>query len=143
MALKLCAQTSAEAYYLESIKLLKLQDCEGANNAYEMYKKLSGKENDSINNAILDCLFSELERLSNNYEGEESSQEEKDAFLQEFENSYDSFIAEIENEKKMYIDLGLPSGTNWKDTNEQGYYTYNSAIMRFREKYLLSNNGKN
>ena len=30
-----------------------------------------------------------------------------------------------------YIDLGLPSGTLWKNTNEEGYYTFNQAKQRF------------
>mgnify|MGYP006991670369 CR=1 FL=1 len=27
-----------------------------------------------------------------------------------------------------YVDLGLPSGTLWKSTNESGYFTYDEAI---------------
>lgn len=30
-----------------------------------------------------------------------------------------------------YIDLGLPSGTLWKDANEEGYYTYINAVETF------------
>lgn len=30
--------------------------------------------------------------------------------------------------KSDYVDLGLPSGTKWRDHNETGYYTYNQAI---------------
>lgn len=30
-----------------------------------------------------------------------------------------------------YIDLGLPSGTLWKDANEEGYYTYDEAMKTF------------
>lgn len=33
---------------------------------------------------------------------------------------------------QQYIDLGLPSGTMWKATNEQGLYTYLSACHFFR-----------
>ena len=32
-----------------------------------------------------------------------------------------------------WIDLGLPSGTLWKDKNEAGYYTYEDAMSRFRK----------
>lgn len=30
-----------------------------------------------------------------------------------------------------YVDLGLPSGTLWKDQNESGYYTYDEAVRQF------------
>ena len=30
-----------------------------------------------------------------------------------------------------YVDLGLPSGTKWKNANEYGYYTHNDAISKF------------
>ena len=33
--------------------------------------------------------------------------------------------------KANYIDLGLPSGTLWKDTNEEGFYTFDEAVEKF------------
>ena len=33
-----------------------------------------------------------------------------------------------------YVDLGLPSGTLWKDKNEEGLYTYDQAVNRFGNK---------
>lgn len=30
-----------------------------------------------------------------------------------------------------YVDLDLPSGTFWKDSNESGYYQYNDAVRQF------------
>ena len=34
-----------------------------------------------------------------------------------------------------YVDLGLPSGTLWKDKNEEGgFYTYDQAVSRFGSK---------
>ncbi len=30
-----------------------------------------------------------------------------------------------------YVDLGLPSGTLWKDENETGYYELNAAVRTF------------
>ena len=33
-----------------------------------------------------------------------------------------------------YVDLGLPSGTLWKSSNEQGLYTYDEAIAKFGNK---------
>lgn len=32
---------------------------------------------------------------------------------------------------QQYVDLGLPSGTQWKTTNESGYYTYDQAVAAF------------
>lgn len=33
-----------------------------------------------------------------------------------------------------YVDLGLTSGTQWKDQNEKGYFTYNKAMELFGEE---------
>ena len=33
-----------------------------------------------------------------------------------------------------YIDIGLPSGTKWKSTNESGYFDYNRANSTFAGK---------
>ena len=30
-----------------------------------------------------------------------------------------------------YVDLGLPSGTLWKDKNESGFYSYDQAVSQF------------
>ena len=30
-----------------------------------------------------------------------------------------------------YVDIGLPSGTKWKSTNENGYYTYEEAMRKY------------
>ncbi len=30
-----------------------------------------------------------------------------------------------------YVDLGLPSGTKWKKSNEPGFYTYEEAVSKF------------
>ena len=30
-----------------------------------------------------------------------------------------------------YVDLGLPSGTKWRDMNEEGFYTYDEAVQKF------------
>ena len=35
------------------------------------------------------------------------------------------------SENKDYVDLGLPSGTQWKLDNESGYYTYEEAMDKF------------
>lgn len=33
-----------------------------------------------------------------------------------------------------YVDLGLPSGTKWKTTNEAGFYNWDSATSKFGDK---------
>ena len=33
-----------------------------------------------------------------------------------------------------YVDLGLPSGTYWKETNESGFYDYDDAVSKFGDK---------
>ena len=33
-----------------------------------------------------------------------------------------------------YVDLGLPSGTLWKDHNEPGFYTFDRAVQQFGKK---------
>ncbi len=127
-------QASALDYLAEAQKLLKLQDCSGASNAYYEYKRLSGMENESISNAILECLFQEMIRLSDSYNGDEPTKAEVDAFLQEFDDSYEAYLQELEQEKKSYIDLGLPSGTKWKNMNENHYQTHNEAVVVDRIK---------
>ena len=47
------------------------------------------------------------------------------------------FIFNASQIKSGYVDLGLPSGTLWKNTNEGGkyaYYTYDEAVSRFGNK---------
>ena len=34
----------------------------------------------------------------------------------------------------IYIDLGLSSGTYWKETNESGFYNYDNAVSKFGNK---------
>ena len=33
-----------------------------------------------------------------------------------------------------YIDLGLPSGTLWSDTNEEGFYTFDEAVEKYGDR---------
>ena len=33
-----------------------------------------------------------------------------------------------------YIDLGLPSGTLWRSSNEEGLYTFDEAVKKFGNK---------
>ena len=34
-------------------------------------------------------------------------------------------------QNSVWVDLGLPSGTLWKDSNEDGYYAYDEAVRKF------------
>lgn len=34
--------------------------------------------------------------------------------------------------KSEWVDLGLPSGNLWKSANEDGYFTYNDAVEKFK-----------
>ncbi len=33
-----------------------------------------------------------------------------------------------------YVDLGLPSGALWKETNESGFYTWDEAVSKFGDE---------
>lgn len=37
----------------------------------------------------------------------------------------------VEQKEAGYVDLGLPSGTLWKDHNENGFYNYDEAVQKF------------
>lgn len=39
-----------------------------------------------------------------------------------------------------YVDLGLPSGTLWKDQNENGYYTFNDAVFQYGNRLPTKEN---
>lgn len=39
--------------------------------------------------------------------------------------------AENNTTEAEWVDLGLPSGTQWKSVNEEGYYTYDEAVEKF------------
>ena len=45
---------------------------------------------------------------------------------------------DVENDGVSYVDLGLPSGTLWKTTNEDGFYNYDSAVETFGSKLPTS-----
>lgn len=53
-------------------------------------------------------------------------------------NQYgDNSVRSGQSESSKYVDLGLPSGTLWKDSNEGGdhvHYTYDEAISQFGNK---------
>lgn len=48
-------------------------------------------------------------------------------------------VATTSQSSSEWVDLGLPSGTLWKNKNEEGYYTDEQAISKFGNK-LPSNN---
>ncbi len=37
----------------------------------------------------------------------------------------------VSAQMSQFVDLGLPSGTLWKSTNESGFYTYDEALKSF------------
>ena len=41
-----------------------------------------------------------------------------------------------------FVDLGLPSGTLWKSTNEPGFYTYDEALKNGLELLTTIKKGK-
>ena len=44
------------------------------------------------------------------------------------------FFAALAMNAQSFVDLGLPSGTKWKTQNQQGFYTYDSAISSFGDR---------
>ena len=47
---------------------------------------------------------------------------------------YDSTLSQTEIDSLLahgYVDLGLPSGTLWKEKSERGYYDYDKAVQQF------------
>ena len=44
-------------------------------------------------------------------------------------------------DEPVYVDLGLPSGTLWKDKNESGQYKFQDALKKFGDnlpyRYLM------
>ena len=49
-------------------------------------------------------------------------------------NETASNASAIDNKHSAYVDLGLPSGTKWKATNEPGMFDYEAATTRFEGK---------
>lgn len=45
-----------------------------------------------------------------------------------------AFSMQAQSVPEGYVDLGLPSGTFWKDSNESGFYSYDDAVERFGSK---------
>lgn len=50
------------------------------------------------------------------------------------ETSSNDLASAIDNKHLAYVDLGLPSGTKWKATNEPGMFDYEAATTRFEGK---------
>lgn len=45
-----------------------------------------------------------------------------------------TFASIVYSQTSGYVNLGLPSGTLWKEQNENGYYSYESAARTFRDQ---------
>lgn len=41
---------------------------------------------------------------------------------------------DTESTKKIFVDLGLPSGTKWMSENEEGFYNFDDAVKKFGDK---------
>lgn len=39
----------------------------------------------------------------------------------------------VDKKENEWVDLGLPSGNLWKSINEDGYFTYNDAVKKFKD----------
>ncbi len=50
------------------------------------------------------------------------------------QNKYGNSQSKEKAVPKGYVDLGLPSGTLWKDKNQSGFYTYDEAVRTFSGK---------
>ena len=50
------------------------------------------------------------------------------------ESTEETTSQEVPEKVLGYVDLGLPSGTLWKETNESGFYTWDEAISYFGDE---------
>ncbi len=67
--------------------------------------------------------------------GNDEQLDYKDYTIEQVEETNDKDEQEDEEsefiQNQRWIDLGLPSGTLWKDKNEEGLYDYNAAVKKF------------
>lgn len=80
-------------------------DCDGAQRSYNVYKEMSHTTNNEI-----ELLIKECEPITPGTKATKTK------------NTVVPYG---------YVDLGLPSGTYWKDKNENGYYEKEEAIRLF------------
>ncbi len=74
--------------------------------------------------------------LANNYlgGGEYMSRENRRGIVLLVTDGDDYGTIQSELKAKEFVDLGLPSGTLWKDKNEDGgFYTYEQAVNKYRD----------
>lgn len=82
---------------------------------------------------VIPIIFS----CSNNsvaYEEPVCEEVEQVTMCEEVEQVTKPILSESERQALLnigYVDLGLPSGTLWKDHNENGYFSYDEAISQF------------
>lgn len=99
------AQENDYSKYLQKARqCLAEGDCDGAQRSYNVYKDLTNKTD------------GETERLIEECKSEAKKKQDKTVV------------------PYGYVDLGLPSGTYWKDKNESGYYEMNEAIRVFGDR---------
>lgn len=105
----LCLGVSAQSAsdYLSKAKArLSEGNCESAQRCYNVYKNLSGETDASVEAQIRMC----------------------NSKIVVTETSDRRTVPYV---PQGYVDLGLPSGTLWKSSNEFGYYNFNDAVNRF------------
>lgn len=83
-------------------------------------------------NNMNDCLNMAIEIANNLTKGTFTEQKEE-RLLQEENLKKEKEASEKKLMEEGYVDLGLPSGTWWKQNDEEGTYQYYEAIERFGE----------
>jgi len=80
----------------------------------------------------------QVEMLECNLSNVENTNQELLESNQELQQQYEDALAAYENEKgEKWVDLGLPSGTLWKNKNEGGGFIYNYYVALKRYKTQL------
>ena len=102
-------------------------NCEGAQKVYELYRD-NYSANPDIERQIAECIEKKKQpskqvQFDTIYVGSVTVSTEPQKTL--------TNVRVRENVPVGYTDLGLPSGTLWKNTNEAGYYTYRKAKRKF------------
>ena len=103
---------------------------------------LTNGDNDMKNSIKVFCvIFALLLPVADYAQGQIKRPKIKSTSSQKSNNANEARSKTVELEKvitqslkKGYVDLGLPSGTLWKATNESGFYDYDSAIRKYGKR---------
>ena len=97
-------------------------------------------DNETNKSSTNDLLADSLAKVEEAKLAEQKNQEEAKQRKAEEAKMAEQKKKEAEQERKnkllaqRYVDLGLPSGTLWKDKNESGFYDYDAAVRTFGGK---------